>query len=301
MRTLKKATATLLAVATTAVSFDTMYSVSANECVMSAEEAQLMNTFNEDIEKDIVRYLFENGCSISEVEDMMDRYMEGKQIREFEQRSSNSRIALNAYYYNTTKIAPVDHFVTVIVTDPTQSEETLTVNINGNSNSVTSNNYSALCYAYNSKVEMNDVFRADKWRHSTMFTDLEALTNTEATPLAKYKIFPAGNTNTEAKLYNSISMTYSAMNNDNLILAYETYARGDVNHDGEINSVDSTYLLEYLVNQNTLNFTYIDGSNHYSFATNVLAADTNLDGSVSMIDNVYLNRYLDGETDLFNS
>ena len=76
------------------------------------------------------------------------------------------------------------------------------------------------------------------------------------------------------------------------VFAYETYAKGDVNHDGLVNKADSTLLLQFLAESSTLDIKYADGSNHYSFVTNVAAADFNLDGSVSMIDIVKLDQYL---------
>lgn len=295
---MKKITRTLaatIAAITTAASFGTLYNASANEYFMSDEEIQYMNSFSEDIEKDIVKYLFENGCSMDEAESMMTRYMNGKAISESKKMA---RAVSNPYYYNSTKLAPVDHFIALIVTDPTQGEDTLTVNITGNPANVSSMNYRFLCLSYSDSATLTGSYKvvnANKWRQSSTYNDIQPLTSyTTAAPLSRYYIKAEGSTNTEAQLYNAVSMTYNAMENSDFILAYETYARGDVNHDGTVDDEDLSKLMEYLVDKTALNFIYRDGSNHYSFVTNVLAADTNLDGAVGIADQLTLNKYLEG-------
>ena len=77
----------------------------------------------------------------------------------------------------------------------------------------------------------------------------------------------------------------------------ETYALGDVDHNGVIDAQDQTYLSQFLVGKiDGFNFTYSDGSNHYSFATNGLAADTNQDDVVDMLDAIQLNKYIAGQS-----
>ena len=80
-------------------------------------------------------------------------------------------------------------------------------------------------------------------------------------------------------------------------VAMETYALGDVDHNGVIDAQDQTYLSQFLVGKiDGFNFTYSDGSNHYSFATNGLAADTNQDDVVDMLDAIQLNKYIAGQS-----
>jgi hypothetical protein len=121
-----------------------------------------------------------------------------------------------------------------------------------------------------------------------------ALSYTTAEPVLRYKITPTSSAKNESAVYGGITFTDRLSTGD---LDYETYALGDVDHNGVVNSADYTYLMDFLLmKRDDFDFTYSDGSNHFSFATNGLAADTTQDNAVDIRDASQLNAYLNGNT-----
>jgi hypothetical protein len=106
--------------------------------------------------------------------------------------------------------------------------------------------------------------------------------------MVRYPVSPESTVTTEYQLYQHVEFSTTG----DYGITYETYARGDVNHDGVVDADDSKLLMQYLVRLDTLDITYADGSNHYSFVTNTVAADYSLDGIVSILDVTQLDRYL---------
>lgn len=114
-----------------------------------------------------------------------------------------------------------------------------------------------------------------------------------ACPVAKIGIKPYSSITSEVQLFNQIAIYLSYNEEDeDYMFTYQIYAKGDVNHDGLVNQADSTFMLQYLSENTALDIKYVDGSNHYSFVTNVAAADFNLDGIVNMVDIVKVDQYL---------
>ena len=118
--------------------------------------------------------------------------------------------------------------------------------------------------------------------------------NKVAEPLVRFRLHYGDSTPTsENALYKSIS--FSQVNQGGAEI--ETFALGDVNHDGVVDAQDQSYLTKFLIGSvNDFDFKYSDGSNHFSYATNGLAADVNQDNVVDMLDAIQIGKYVSGQS-----
>lgn len=70
-----------------------------------------------------------------------------------------------------------------------------------------------------------------------------------------------------------------------------------MNHDGVVDAQDQSYLTKFLIGSvNDFDFKYSDGSNHFSYATNGLAADVNQDNVIDMQDAIQIGKYVSGQS-----
>lgn len=293
MKIIKRATAAILAAVSTAVMASSMAPAFAYEDQGIAKE-KFVNSFNEGIDRKCAQYLIDNGCALDEAKDIMDTYMEGLAMME---EQPMARAASAGHYYSNTSLAPTEHFVLVIATTPDRTIDEAFVKVSAKNSLVTTTEDSAtLMPAYESNVDYFKLSFSEgalqkSWTHTLHLQSIRAFSSSTARSVERIEVTPISSAiNNEANLYNTISMSVDT--GDDYVFAYETYAKGDVNHDGLVNKADSTLMLQFLAESSTLDIKYADGSNHYSFVTNVAAADFNLDGSVSMVDIVKLDQYL---------
>lgn len=296
MKTIKRATAAILAAVSTAAMAASMAPVFAYEDQGIAKE-DFVNSFNEGIDRKCAQYLIDNGCALDEAKGIMDTYIEGLAMME---EQPMARAASAGHYYSNTSLAPTEHFVLVIATTPDNPIEMASIKVSAkNSHIATTADSISPMFGYDKNADVfSTTFKGagTNWRHTIDLEGVKAFSSSTARSVARIEIAPISSyINTEANLYNTISMSVDMAEEEAIaddVFAYETYAKGDVNHDGLVNKADSTLLLQFLAESSTLDIKYADGSNHYSFVTNVAAADFNLDGSVSMIDIVKLDQYL---------
>ena len=289
MKTVKRATAAILAAVTTTAMAASISPAFAYENQDMAKE-EFVQSFNEGIDRKCAQYLIDNGCALDEAMDIMDTYMEGLAMME---EQPMARAASNGYYYSSTNLAPTEHFALIIAVTPAYSANKVTIDVSANASLLSSTDshfeYS-YCSNYVNTVTHEYESANNMWNHSVRLSGINPSPQTEACSVIRYPIVPGVGVTTETAIRQNILFDVSTISNSEFAL--ETYAKGDVNHDGMVNKADSTLLLQFLAEQTALDLTYADGSNHYSFVTNVAAADFNLDGIVSMVDIVKLDQYL---------
>jgi hypothetical protein len=289
---LKKFVASVLAVASITAIGSTMSPVLAYERLEEQQEL-FVNAFEEGIDRDVAQYLLDNGYSLEEAENAMDIYMDGLEAMN---ASSTTSTTTTDRYYNTSDIAKTEHFVLAIATTPDSSCSAATIQVSLDPDFLESSDDAFILPSYESYVDTATSSygfnkKTGKWVHTTSLSGIDAMDTSTAHGMVRYPVSPKSTVTTEYQLYQNVGFSSMSMPNDYGI-TYETYARGDVDHNGVVNSTDSTLLMQFLVQRNTLNITYADGSNHYSFVTNVMAADYSLDGIVSILDVTQLDRYL---------
>ena len=292
MKTIKKLTASVLAVASAAAMTATMAPAFAYEDTAAAQAA-FINSFDEGIDQKVAKFLFDNGYTLTEAQDAMDIYVNGLAMMETSANASNARAVSNNYYYNSSAIAPTEHFALVIAATPAYTATKVTIDVIASSGLVTSSENYFMYSSYSSYVNSVDHEYAEannQWDHCAVLRGITAKSDPVACAALRYPITPGNSIATESALRQCLTFDVSTISNYEFAL--ETYARGDVNHDGYVNQTDSTLLLQFLVESETLDITYADGSNHFSYVTNVMAADYNLDGIVNLADATQLNSYL---------
>ena len=213
-------------------------------------------------------------------------------IDQYEIGKTMSQISDMPYdYYSTSRLAETNHYIALIAIHPDEKlDEEISLAINssfaniGNRACLGVSDYtkSAANLKIQSKIKNNVI------RYEVTANPIGQL---RAAAFFGEEIVPTTSCKSEAQLKCSVSLNDTFLTNK---IEFETFAIGDVNHDGDVNAIDSLCMSKYLNNGETFDYIYNDGSNHYSFATNEMAADVNHDGRISLEDLNLLNHYLVG-------
>ena len=96
-----------------------------------------------------------------------------------------------------------------------------------------------------------------------------------------------------------IKATYHPRNEDDENIGVVSFATGcyyigDLNHDGNIDDLDATFLAKYLNGSVSFGGKYLDVSSEEAEFLRYCAADVNRDGKVDDQDLLRLNKYLAG-------
>ena len=209
-------------------------------------------------------------------------------------------------YYSTSKLCGTKHYVAVIEALPQYDvNEVFDITLNTRFLKCDPAVDKFTCFPYTeSSFAYSDyafVFKSTA-SSTTIRTNVTANAKTNGTeaenkvaePLVRFRLHYGDSTPTsENALYKSIS--FSQVNQGGAEI--ETFALGDVNHDGVVDAQDQSYLTKFLIGSvNDFDFKYSDGSNHFSYATNGLAADVNQDNVVDMLDAVQIGKYVSGQS-----
>lgn len=258
-------------------------------------EQQFVNSFSDETTREVAEYYLNGGLSLEETADIMKTYEEG-----LEQMSISTRASVSSPYYNTSKLCGTKHYAAAIIVDPTEDVgEIFSLTFNNTILSCAKSDIS-ICLPYTGsecETTMQNIMKQVKTnttiKTAVMANAPEKATVAEGIVRYNFKITNKNSITSESKFRDAIQFNP----NSGSSVAMETYALGDVDHNGVIDAQDQTYLSQFLVGKiNGFNFTYSDGSNHYSFATNGLAADTNQDDVVDMLDAIQLNKYIAGQS-----
>lgn len=259
-------------------------------------EQQFVNSFSDETTREVAEYYLNGGLSLEETADIMKIYEEG-----LEQMSvSTQATIIDSQYYSSTNLCDTKHYAAAIIADTKEDVgETFSVIFNHNILSCAKSDV-FLCFPY-TKAEcgatmVNTVKTAKT--NTTIKTTVIANAPAKASVaegIVRYKfgITDEESIGSEKDLRDAIDFDPVS----NSAVTMETFALGDVDHNGVVNAQDQTYLSQFLIGKiDGFNFEYSDGSNHYSFATNGLAADTNQDNVVDMLDAIQLNKYIAGQS-----
>lgn len=258
-------------------------------------EQQFVNSFSDETTREVAEYYLNGGLSLEETADIMKTYEEG-----LEQMSISTRASVSSPYYNTSKLCGTKHYAAAIIVDPTEDVgEIFSLTFNNTILSCAKSDIS-ICLPYTGsecETTMQNIIKQVKTNTTIKTTVManapEKATVAEGIVRYNFKITNKNSITSESDFRDAIQFNPISGSS----VAMETYALGDVDHNGVIDAQDQTYLSQFLVGKiDGFNFTYSDGSNHYSFATNGLAADTNQDDVVDMLDAIQLNKYIAGQS-----
>lgn len=265
-------------------------------------EQQFVNSFSDETTREVAEYYLNGGLSLEETADMVKIYEEG-----VEQTSISTQAGtVTSPYYNKSKLCGTKHYLAVIEVNPQYDvDEVFDFTLNTRfltcdpvADKFTCAPYTKSSFGYS---DYAFVFKSTV-STTTIRTNVMAKAKTEGTeeqnkvaePLVRFRLHYGDSTPTsENALYKSIS--FSQVNQGNAEI--ETFALGDVNHDGVVDAQDQSYITKFLIGSvNDFDFKYSDGSNHFSYATNGLAADVNQDNVIDMQDAIQIGKYVSGQS-----
>ena len=265
-------------------------------------EQQFVNSFSDETTREVVEYYLNGGLSLEETADMVKIYEEGVEQMSISTQSGD----VTTPYYSTSKLCGTKHYVAVIEALPQYDvNEVFDITLNTRFLKCDPAVDKFTCFPYTeSSFAYSDyafVFKSTA-SSTTIRTNVTANAKTNGTeaenkvaePLVRFRLHYGDSTPTsENALYKSIS--FSQVNQGGAEI--ETFALGDVNHDGVVDAQDQSYLTKFLIGSvNDFDFKYSDGSNHFSYATNGLAADVNQDNVVDMLDAIQIGKYVSGQS-----
>lgn len=265
-------------------------------------EQQFVNSFSDETTREVAEYYLNGGLSLEETADMVKIYEEGVEQMSISTQSGD----VTTPYYSTSKLCGTKHYVAVIEALPQYDvNEVFDITLNTRFLKCDPVVDKFTCFPYTeSSFAYSDyafVFKSTA-SSTTIRTNVTANAKTNGTeaenkvaePLVRFRLHYGDSTPTsENALYKSIS--FSQVNQGGAEI--ETFALGDVNHDGVVDAQDQSYLTKFLIGSvNDFDFKYSDGSNHFSYATNGLAADVNQDNVVDMLDAVQIGKYVSGQS-----
>ena len=299
MNKFRKLAASIAAI-TTALSLSVgTLAVTANEAKKAIDakpaytlaEKQFIDSYSKKGVEKAAKYLVDNGIELTEAKRMVDMYIEGKQLRAEQENMKLSTKGKNRTeelpeYYSSTRLSGQPHYGVIIS--------------NGN---IASTYYPYFNLTYNTNYH-NISFPLDVRNRSTGVTKyyvgssnpigMSYCITTSSSPEAKFE-FPFGVgvcASSESDLYSNF-----AFDNNSKPFQYETYVRGDTNHDGWVDSLDYSFIFEY----NILNVTEADLRSDYSNNSyaptayiarlvNELACDLDGNGAIELNDLIMISQ-----------
>ena len=300
-KTIKKAIAGISALAmTVAMSATTIPAFASEYEAIDAQE--YVNSFENPETREVAQFYLDNGISGDELKDMMSTYEEGLALLNSEQ-IDESGIALTSAsdsttvvlgkgknYYNGTRMANSNHYA-VITNDRPKA------NVVGNFIVSTSNavSYDIATHPHTLQSGYENLgFSTSKNQQQliiagTLESDSESVEAIVTFP------FTAGTATSEAKLRSgfTLSSNFNSMNGVDGSYSMNTYALGDLDHNGIVDSADYTLASRFLVSLiNKIDFNYKDVGPGVASAIFILAFDVNMDGQIDLSDAVGINKII---------
>lgn len=258
---------------------------------IAAAEAALINSYSNPNAQDIAAYLLDNGMSLDEAKEIVDGYEERHPVNGMA-RSVTVDTVVDGPYHNSDHLSAADHYVVAIVKNTSAAlDERIILDFESAYAGYDDEYY--VCGGYADITNKSFIVSTPQTnRVVTLLYTTSTLTTPSMDAVMRYKVYTVGAEN-ERNLIDHILFTHDYGSNS---IDYDTYALGDVNHDGYVDENDSDVLVEYLtLARDDFSFTYTDQSTNvktsYAHITNALAADMNEDGDITMVDLTRLNQW----------
>ena len=270
----------------------------------SDEEKFVAEYANDSEEMKVADYVINSDISLCDAESLMSSYEIGLANADFTETFSGNDtiINMNRVFYSDSNLSKNQHYFVLIAHDGTADVDALGEIRYNNSNISFGENPVARVFnqGYNvilNKKNSNAVNYLKMTANICQTTQERIPTGVFDTP---FEILPAASNNgvsTELKLHNQINFkcNFTDSNNGNdTQLSFETYARGDFNHDGKLTEDDVTYVMKILVGTySDIVFHFNDKDNNTSKIVTYLAADADRDNDLTVADAVWMNKNRD--------
>lgn len=303
MKKFRKLAASIAAI-TTALSLSVgTLAVTANEVKKAIDakpsytlaEKQFVESYKNTEYLDAAELLIDNDISLAESENIMKEYIKYKE-KKAERKAADAKIVGTRTlpnFYHSAHLSNNQHYG-VVISD--------TGNVHDNNIGFyvwhTTNKFKLInpvnIRPLHTGVSLSGYYSSVKVFHMTGSLNL-SLTNGACTGICDFP-FEVCSTYTNEEDLHTISHFDDEYNDTTAEFRYETYVRGDVNHDGIVNEYDIGWLVDYNLGQNpSLNGDYgqgyVDMTSDYAILINALAADADRDGSIGLSDLTWVNAF----------
>lgn len=273
-----------------------------------SEEMDFINSYN-GIVRQVAQYVIDEGCTLEEAQELVDNFIKGE-----EELQEEANGGISAYadisdeipdeelgdYYSREDYASSKHYVAVISVKPNITLKRLNLYLNGvNNTAVISGEGSCrACFDYSSMISIEDNLNSKNgfWNYTITTTGVGSIENSEAKTLLIFPIEKGNLTSNEYELKKDIEFSYMA-SEDESEFVFETFAMGDLNHNGKVTYADTNILMKYMMGKE-LDLIYRDGSNHYSKAVLKVSADVNQDNAIGLSDLQLINKFIGGSYEM---
>lgn len=270
----------------------------------AAEAQKFVESYVDEQEKMVAQYCVDNCDSLEEAVEFMDLYKEGVSLRtsedmenKFLRSSSSGEIHINDVYYNGKRIASTPHRAALLVMNTTAAMKG-SVQVTWN-HSVISYDTQATPYTiintYTGLKAFSDIDDVTNEEYFGVYGRIKKTTETpgNAGVLCYFPIETLSRATSESAVHSAFTVDtkgiYSTNGTDSDVELH-TYALGDYDHNGIVNSADASYLLD-LLTYHEVNFSYNSESTGISGPISALAADANEDGQIDLSDVSWINHH----------
>ncbi len=244
----------------------------------SDEEKFIAEYANDSEEMKIAEYVINSGISESDAELAMQIYEDGA-------RSAGDMDFTNVNYYSRSNLAPTQHYMITIFKDPENAYSGMkeialnTANVK----------YGGTYTTFDDFDDYIDTFLCSYGKKTDKFVISLTSVASELDDYVRLVKFPfeCVNSNLNEKIVRD-----SFKVDSDTSFAHESYAMGDADHNGIVDSTDSSYIMKYVVGSTDLGYNYRDCAANISGFVNREAADYDDDGKITISDVVALNKYL---------
>jgi len=239
---------------------------------------------------EIATYLSDNDFSLEETKQIMERCENSQdEMAEIVAAQSSGLTC----FHNTSRIIPITQCV-IFVQGPYVGGEDLKADISYPTGFTPS---SFWMNDYVSTIKETHYFKDYSTCIAYNAIDIAAGDSEQFVYLAASS-YPSSMKN-ERNLMRNIKATYHPRNEDDENIGVVSFATGcyyigDLNHDGNIDDLDATFLAKYLNGSVSFGGKYLDVSSEEAEFLRYCAADVNRDGKVDDQDLLRLNKYLAG-------
>lgn len=294
MKKFRKLAASIAAI-TTALSLSVgTLAVTANEAKKAVDadskytlaEKQVIATYEKKGVSDVARYLLDNDFTVSDTQKILELYIDGKNKRAqntTKEKLQNPERSSTTPFYSTTNKSKNPHFGVVIA-----------------DNGITNTGMDYLGIGYTNVVSLSASLSVNNYTYFTNFsasgyTDkvlhgMVSGTTTTGVPIAvcDFPFSVVSNTTNEYAIYDQFSFNPHAdeQSYTGTSYIYHTYVQGDFNHDGLVDTIDLSFIIDYNMSGGTTPIpdSYESFNSNIARVINTLAADADRNGDIGPTD-----------------
>lgn len=272
----------------------------------AVQEADFVQSYAVGDEQLVAEYLLDLGFSIDETTELMNLYQQGETNNEVVAYASDSE--KRSYYSNY--LIGTEHHIAIITTNAKNAKGRASVNLWANADFISDIGGASSSHTYtgyNGVVSTSGSYFMDD-DDSTIYDDI-TISNLKSYPTAESKVICTAyvtytsKVKSEAALRNHIQYDYTYTSNGSTI-DVATYARADLNRDGEVDALDWNAIATYMarLNKNAAN---ADEALDFGFEGVTapidlakLSADINRDGKLDDQDVIMYGKVVSGQVKL---